>query len=459
MTTFDSNYAYNMATQLAGFDTQTSYSRLDRNKKNYQAQQTALNTLSSALSTFQTKLSGLKGTGSASSMVQNKATLSSSDYATATVGGKAVAGSYQFFVKQLASKDQVALQGLNDSNLATTGKLTVGQPGNTEATAFEVNPADYATLGELAAAINAKAKDSKVAVNATLVRSGTTTSLVLTSENPGENQKISLMLEGQDEAATKATLGSKQLSTAQDAVVYMGASEAEGIELRNSSNTFSNIIDDISLTFTKAHAAGDQPLTIDIAQDPSATKAKVQEFVDAYNSLMSTIKSLTASGSEESERGALAADGMTRGIKSMVDKLIRQNFGGESLVSLGITAKRDGSLELNGERFDKMLATKPEALDAIFKGDGATKGLLDSLLDTKSGLAVYTSSVNGILKTRKDSISDSMKRTDIEYERVDTQYENLYQRYLKQYTSMMQIMSTLEQTSSLYFDFASAEKK
>src|SRR5690606_3527261 len=179
-----------------------------------------------------------------------------------------------------------------------------------------------------------------------------TTSLVLTSENPGENQKISLMLEGQDEAATKTTLGSKQLSTAQDAVVYMGASEAEGIELRNSSNTFSNVIDDISLTFTKAHAAGDQPLTIDIAQDPSATKAKVQEFVDAYNSLMSTIKSLTASGSEESERGALAADGMTRGIKSMVDKLIRQNFGGESLVSLGITAKRDGSLELNGERFD-----------------------------------------------------------------------------------------------------------
>jgi flagellar hook-associated protein 2 len=224
MTTFDSNYAYNMATQLAGFDTQTSYSRLDRNKKNYQAQQTALNTLSSALSTFQTKLSGLKGTGSTNSMVQNKATLSSSDYATATVGGKAVAGSYQFFVKQLASKDQVALQGLNDS---TTGTRTVGQPGNTEATAFEVNPADYATLGELAAAINAKAKDSKVAVNATLVRSGTTTSLVLTSENPGENQKISLMLEGQDEAATKTTLGSKQLSTAQDAVVYMGASEAE----------------------------------------------------------------------------------------------------------------------------------------------------------------------------------------------------------------------------------------
>ncbi|MNJ63102.1 Flagellar hook-associated protein 2 [compost metagenome] len=142
---------------------------------------------------------------------------------------------------------------------------------------------------------------------------------------------------------------------------------------------------------------------------------------------------------------------MTRGIKSLVDNLIRQNIGGESLVSLGITTKRDGTLELNGERFEKMLASKPEALDAIFKGTGSEKGLLDSLLDTKSGLAVYTNSVNGLLKTRKDSISDSLKRVDTEYERVDAQYDNLYQRYLKQYTSMMQIMATMEQTSSLFF--------
>jgi flagellar hook-associated protein 2 len=457
MTTFDSNYAYNMATQLAGFDTQTSYSRLDRNKKDYQAQQTALNTLSSALSTFQSKLSSLKGTGSATSMVQSKATLSSADYATATVGGKAQAGSYQFFVKQLASKDQVALQ-----SPPASGMLSIGQ----SAMSFSVDLADvvYQTdgsldLSKLAADINAKAKSNGLGISATLVRSGSVTNLVLTSEETGEAQKISLSLDNKTEAETATELGVKQLSSAQDAIVYLGADEANGIELKNASNTFTNIIDDVSLTFTKAHTAGDAPLTVDIAQDPGATKAKVQEFVDAYNSLMSTIKSLTASGSEEAGRGALAADGMTRGIKSMVDNLIRKDFGGESLVSLGITGKRDGSLELNGERFDKMLASKPEALDAIFKGDGATKGLLDSLLDTKSGLAVYTSSVNGILKSRKDSISDSMKRADIEYERVDTQYENLYQRYLKQYTSMMQIMSTLEQTSSLYFDVASAEKK
>src|SRR5690606_35519343 len=155
MTTYDSNYAYTMATQLAQYDTQYSYTRLDRNKTNYTAQQTALNSLSSALSTFQTKLSSLNSVSG--SILQNKATLSSEGYATADVTSKAQAGSYQFFVKQLASKDQVALQCLPAS-----GSLQIGQPGNAEATGFTVDLADAAyhtdvtlDLSKLAADINA----------------------------------------------------------------------------------------------------------------------------------------------------------------------------------------------------------------------------------------------------------------------------------------------------------------
>ena len=461
MTTFDTNYAHNMATQLAGYDVQGSYSRLDRNKKDFQAQQKALTTLSSALSTFQSKLSSLKGVGSGgtASMVQNKATLSSPDYATATVGGTAKAGSYQFHVAQLASKDQLVL-GLQAGDLTGSGTLELGQNG---AAGFAVDMAGITTLEALAAKINDAADNS--GVQASVVRSvsgGVTTDrLVLSSENTGADQAITkVRIGGVDAASTR-------VSTAKNAVVYLGSpvfnagviDDAQSIKLENSSNTFAGIADGLDLTFSKTHKEGDAPLSVDVAQDTSATKAKVQEFVDAYNTLMSTIKTLTAAGGEDAERGPLAADGMTRGIKSLVDNLVRQNVGGESLVSLGITAKRDGGLELNGERFDKMLASRPEVLDTVFKGNGSDKGLLDSLLDTQKGLAVYTSSVNGVLKSRKDSLADSLKRVDQQYERVDTQHQNLYQRYLKQYTAMVQIMSSLEYTSSMYFDLPSAEKK
>lgn len=456
MTTYDSNYAYTMATQLAQYDTQYSYTRLDRNKTNYTAQQTALNSLSSALSTFQTKLSSLNSISG--SILQNKATLSSEGYATADVTSKAQAGSYQFFVKQLASKDQVALQ-----SLPASGSLQIGQPGNAEATGFTVDLADAAyqtdgtlDLSKLAADINAQAKTNKLGVSATLVRSGGVTNLVLTSEKTGVAQKISLSLDGADEATTAASLGSKQLSAAQDAIVYLGADEASGIALTNSSNTYDNIIDGVSLTFSKAHASGEAPLSIDIAQDNDGTKAKVQEFVDAYNALAGELKKLTASGSEDAKRGALAGDGTVRSIKGMIDNMIRKGVTVDgqqvSLVSLGISNTREGTLTLDSARLEKTLSSNPGALDALFKGDGGTdKGILGGLLDRETGLAKYTSSVNGILKNRKDSIADSLKRVEKERERVDTQYDNLYQRYLKQYTNLVTIMSQMEQTSGLYF--------
>ena len=168
------------------------------------------------------------------------------------------------------------------------------------------------------------------------------------------------------------------------------------------------------------------------------------------------MKKLTASGSEDSKRGPLAGDGTVRSIKSMIDNLIRKGVTVDgqqiSLVSLGISNTREGTLTLDSARLDKTLASNPGALDTLFKGTGGTdKGILGALLDRETGLAKYTSSVNGILKNRKDTIADSLKRVEKERERVDTQYDNLYQRYLSQYTNLVTIMNQMNQTSSLYF--------
>jgi flagellar hook-associated protein 2 len=450
-TTYDSNYAYTMATQLAQYDTQYSYARLDRNKTNYTQQQTALNSLSSALSTFESKLSSLNGFSS--SILQNKATLSSEGYATANVTSRAQAGSYQFFVKQLASKDQYALQ-----NLAASGMLKIEQPGNKDENGdprfISINLEDASLkdeednldLSKVAAAINAAAREEGLGVKATLVRSNGVTNLILTSEETGSAQALTITGGGD----------AKQLSTAQDAKVYLGADEASGLELTSASNTFDNIIEGVTLTFTKAHQDGEAPLSIDIAQDNEATKAKVQEFVDAYNALMGEIRKLTASGSEDSKRGALAGDGTVRSIKSMIDNIIRKGVTVDgqqiSLVSLGISSTREGNLTLDSSRLEKTLATNPNVLETLFKGAGGDdKGILGALLNRETGLAKYTSSVNGILKNRKDSVTDSLKRIERERERVDTQYDNLYQRYLAQYTNLVSIMNQMSQTSSLYF--------
>jgi len=419
----DSNYAKQMSTQLATYEVQSSLDRLNRNETNYKAQRDALGSLRTSLTTFKSAVTKLNS--SSTSMLSNSATFSQEGYATATVGTTAQAGSYQFFVEQLASKQQVAVTGLADGS--PSGTLSVKDQ------TFDLG--SYATLAEAAKAIN---ETADLGVQATLVRSNGAVNLVLTSEESGAANGFAYALNGSKDNTT-------ELSTAQDARLRMGGSYGSGgIELTSTSNTFDNVIDGVSLTVSKTHKAGDAALTLDIAQDKAGTKAKAQTFVDAFNTLMSSFDSLTASGGESAKRGTLAGDSSIRSIESRLNGLLRTDFGGTSLIDFGISADRNGKLTIDSKRFEAAVANNPEGFEALFTGKD---NLLDSIDKT---VASYTSSTNGMLKNRMDTLDMSLRRIDEQFENLQQQYDTHYSRYLKQFTTMMQTMQSMEQTSGMF---------
>ncbi|AGA88635.1 flagellar hook-associated protein 2 [Pseudomonas sp. SCT] len=419
----DSNYIKQMSTQLATYEVQSSLDRLNRNESNYKTQRDALSKLRTSLTTFKSAVSGLK-TGKATMLV-NSATTSQEGYVSATVGAKAQAGSYQFYVEQLASKQQVAVQGLVDGALSGTLNLK-DQTFNLGA---------YATLEDAAKAINASAD---LGVQATLVRSNGEVSLVLTSTESGTANAFAHSLTGT--AATTTTL-----STAADARIRMGGSfGVGGIELTSSSNTFDNVIEGVSLSVNKVHKDGDPALTLTIDQDKSATKGKAQSFVDAFNALMTSFDSLTASGSDSSARGALAGDSSVRAIEGRLNTLLRTDFGGNSLINFGISADRNGKLTIDTARFEAAVAKDPAGFEALFTGKD---NLLDSIDKT---VASYTSSTNGMLKNRMDTLDMNLRRTNEQFDKLQQQYDSHYSRYLKQFTSMMQTMQNMEQTFGMF---------
>ena len=423
----DSDYVQQMSTQLATYEVQSSLDRLNRNETNYKAQRDALSSLRSSLTTFKSAITKLNS--STTSMLTNSATMSQEGYATATVGTTAQAGSYEFFVERLASKQQVAVQGLEDGSLS--GTLTLNGKD------FALG--GFATLADVAKAIN----EDDLGVQATLVRSNGAISLVVTSEETGVDNAFSISMAGNAAASTT------QLSAAQDAQIrlggsYGGADGNGGILLTSSSNTFDNVIDGVSLTVSKTHKEGDTPLTVNIAQDKEGTKGKAQSFVDAFNTLMSSFDSLTASGSESAKRGTLAGDSSIRSIESRLNGLLRTDFGGTSLINFGISADRNGKLTIDTKRFEAAVAANPEGFEALFTGKD---NLLDSIDKT---VASYTSSTNGMLKNRMDTLDMSLRRIDEQFENLQQQYDTHYARYLKQFTSMMQTMQSMEQTFGLF---------
>ncbi|MGF6690051.1 flagellar hook-associated protein 2 [Metapseudomonas resinovorans] len=441
----DSDYVKQMASQLANYEVQASLTKASRNEATYKAQLEAVGKLDSALKTFSTTVKSLKSV--TSSMLVNKATFSKEGVASATVGVKATAGSYQFFVEQLASSHQLMLQGLQPADIDTTGELTISQNGKSfkvDLSAVDTDGDGDNSLEELAAAINAHADNT--GVKASLLRSNGQVSLMLGAEKSGVENAISLSLAGTDSGSTAfedAVANRTELSSAKDARVRLGGES--GMLLTNSSNTFDNLIDGVSLTFNQAHKPGDAPLQVDIAQDQSGTKAQVQKFIDAFNALMGTFDSLTASGGENgSSRGVLAGDSSVRSIENALNQLVRKEFGGTSLINFGISADRSGKLSIDAARFEKAIAADPQTLDQLFREK-------DNLLDSvDKSLSVYTSSVNGMMKNRKDSLNQSLKRVDDQFDAIQNQYDTYYNRYLKQYTSMMQMMDSMTQTSGMF---------
>lgn len=420
----DSNYIKQMSTQLATYEVQSSLDRLNRNESNYKTQRDALSKLRTSLTTFKSAVSGLK-TGKATMLV-NSATTSQEGYVSATVGAKAQAGSYQFYVEQLASKQQVAVQGLVDGSLS--GTLTLkGQD-------FDLS--GYATLEDAAKAINATAD---LGVQATLVRSNGQVNLVLTSAESGAANAFAISLSPDSSGTTT------DLSGAADARIRMGGSYGVGgIELTSSSNTFDNVIDGVSLSVNKVHKDGDPALTLTIDQDKSATKGKAQSFVDAFNALMTSFDSLTASGSDSSARGALAGDSSVRAIEGRLNTLLRTDFDGNSLINFGISADRNGKLTIDTARFEAAVAKDPAGFEALFTGKD---NLLDSIDKT---VASYTSTTNGMLKNRMDTLDMNLRRTNEQFDKLQQQYDSHYSRYLKQFTSMMQTMQSMEQTFGMF---------
>ncbi|CAG8871073.1 B-type flagellar hook-associated protein 2 [Pseudomonas fluorescens] len=437
----DTGYIQSQAKLLAEYEVQRELLQAQRNETKYKAQLAAVTALDTALKAFGTAVKGLKGTDK--SMVINAAAFSKEGMASATVGSGAKEGSYQFFVEQLASRHQLALGGLG-SDAADGGSLTITQNG----VAFDIDlaAADADSDGnlsqeELAAAINNHA-DNK-GVKATLVRSGGEVTMVLTAEETGADSKIELSTTAAGTALEQAVNNPKELSEARNAKVYLGA-DNNGMLLEQSTNTFKDVIDGVSLTFSKVHAPGDEPLTVDISRDQSATRDKVNEFITAVNALLGTFDTLTGPGGEKGERGPLAGDSSIRSVEAMINSVLREPFGGVSLMEYGILAGADGKLKLDDKSFEKMLDANPEAFEKLFSDK-------DNLIDTLGKkLAPFTSGSTGSMKARKDAINTQLRGVEDKFEALETKYQAHYQRYLKQYTSLAQVMASMEQTFSMF---------
>lgn len=435
------------AAQLATAYTQPLQSQLDLQSQNAQKQSSALNTLRSALSAFDMALGSLS---SSNGLKQFSASFSASGIATASTTSKAQAGSYQFHVEQVATAHQIVFEDLPAVPVALGGPIIVqladGSSINLNLVAADTDSDGTISQAEIARAIN-QANENQGKVVASVVNSGGQTQLLLTSTQTGEAGEITLDTTALPAGALKDALnGARELTAAQDAVVWLGGQG--GVRMQQASNTFTGI-EGVTVTFTRAMNASEAPLALTVSDDTSGTADNVRKFITAYNTLRTALDSLTKAGGESGTAGALASDAGIRSLSSRLNTLLRTEYDGVSLTALGVKADRNGQLSLDQSRLEKALQADPAVLDKVFGSTSLTapSGLLGGM---SSYLDQWLNSGSGLIASRQNSIQVLQKSLSARQTRLDAQYDNIYQRYLQQFTQLQALQAQMSQTSGLF---------
>lgn len=357
-----------------------------------QAKITAYGSLKSSLAALQTTLQNLS---TASSFNVLKATSSDASALSATVSGKAVAGSYGVTVSQLAQAQKLASSGFaTTADHVGTGTLTFDF-GTFDGTSFTPNgngaktvtiAAGQDTLAGIRDAVNA----ANIGVTATIVNDGSANGnrLVFTAAASGAANSIRITAADDDGNATDAA-GLSQLAfdpaagagagrnltqqvAAQDALLTI-----DGIAVKSPTNTISNALDGVTLNLLKTSAS---PVTLSVAPSVTDVAAKIAAFVKAYNDLNTTFTNLTKYDATKKQASVLTGDGSVR----MVQNQLRTILGGSlasgtysTLSQVGVTFQADGTLALDDAKLQNALTTSSSAVMQLFASAGsASDGLV-----------------------------------------------------------------------------------
>ena len=393
-----------------------------------QAQEAGLTALGSALNSLQTTLGKL---GSSLTFTTYAATLGNTALGTTSTLPNAQPGSYNLTVNHLATAQTRASSAYASGSAVGAGTLTVSV-GNQS---MNLNVSATDSISSIATAINQSSGNP--GVQATIVNGANGAQLLLTSTKTGVANAFSVS------SGSGSSAGLSSLATTLNTAGSNEASDAslsiDGIAVTSASNSVSGALNGVTLNLV---ATGSSTLTV--SQDTSAVTGAVSDFVNAYNSYISTVGTLSSYDPSSKQGGVLLGDTTLMSVQRQVNSVLSSSVPGNSigsLAALGITRNADGTLSSNSSTLSSALQSNPGAVQDLFAGTNGYATRLNSMLDG------FTAS-NGILATRTASIQSQLSNLSQQSTAL-TARMNVYATQLRQqYTALDTLMSSLNNTSS-----------
>lgn len=364
---------------------------------------TGYNTLQSALQGLQSNLATLNKPSTYSAMA---ATSSDATAVGATVTGKPTAGVYDVMVSQRAQAHTLASPSTPSQYTALgTGTLNLTVGGSTKAITID---SSNNTLQGIKGAINA----AGLSVNASIVNDGSGYRLVLSSQQSGLGNAISLSaVDGDGNNTDTAGLsrfafGNGTNNMTQTIAPQDAQFTVNGLSLTSATNTVTGVIDGVSLSLNKAQVGVSQ--SVSIASDTSTLATTIQSFVDDMNAMHDVTNYLGSYTKDAADpnKGALAGDSVLSQVKSQIQSFLHFKSASttssvQSLADIGVKTNLDGTLSLDTATLNAAIAADPVAIGKLFSANATA---------TDSQVTYTNSSNNTIVGTYNLNVVQSAKQ-------------------------------------------------
>jgi flagellar hook-associated protein 2 len=321
-----------------------------------QAQDTAISSLGSLLSTLYGDMQGLTDPAGILASKQGSSSDTNS-LALTTATSQAVAGSHSITVTKLA-QNATSYSAAIPATDTLAGSITL-QVGSQPATTIAVN-SQNPTLSGLAAAIN----QAGAGINASVISDSSGARLSLVSTTSGAAGAITVGSTQLQDASSGSFLSFTPGQQGQDAQLVV-----DGIPLSSSSNSVSNVIPGVTFQLLNITSS---PAQVQIANDTGSATTAISTFVKDYNAVVSALNAQEgkdSSGNAEPLFGNPLIASIQQQLSSALTK--QQAAGMRSIGDLGLQVNGDGTLTINNDTLTQALTNQFTGVQSFFQGAGS----------------------------------------------------------------------------------------
>ena len=359
--------------------------KITRDEADYSNKISAFGLVKSELKTFQLATQSLQDLAPSTHLGSSSSTSTATFTNTGATDNDDINSS--LIVTQLASAHSLVSGAVSSTgSLVGAGELTIDFgtystssstndtfSANSSKTSFTITTTSSTTLAQLRDSINNTVSDSDSDgtndLTASIMYNGSDYVLVLKANQGAAN---AIRVTASD--ASSSTLSNAFEYNTSDKTLTQSVSAADasftvdGISMTRSNNTITDLYEGYTLQLLATNSSA---ITISALENTTTLEGYMQDFVDSYNTLYSTIRGLTQANTGIDTSGVLVSDStatrIIRELRAFSTTSITGYKGGPySMSLLGISTQRDGLLSFNRNTFKNTIDRNSNIINAFF---------------------------------------------------------------------------------------------